>query len=357
MSRLLEAVRMLKDDHDNGASVLATKALEALMDLTAEIHNPFIAQDLWESICQCGWELKNARPSMDAAIGGALIMALSHVRTKWDAEFGPNWPTGGCRGTTMKNAAIAAIKEIRDTRKKALECLTTEFTTWMRGKCEDLTGRSIRILTLSYSSSMKACLLAALQNLPKLNIELRIMESRPRFEGVSLSLALFKDIDQKDRHRLSIQVESDASVAMLARDLDIVLLGADRISRSGCVSNKIGSLAAVLCAKALSPTAKVVVVSESDKIVLDTNLQNHAEEANDNSEIRVAWGKNWERSEKELQLENGRGELLTRNVYFETVEGRYIDEYICERGILSVEDVERVSINRGEKEAQIFGQF
>jgi translation initiation factor 2B subunit (eIF-2B alpha/beta/delta family) len=354
MLQLEDAVRTLQDDHDNGASVLATHALKLLINLTAETENPYIAQHLWENICSYGRELKNARPSMDAAIGGALLSALSNVKARWDAEFGPEWASGGCRGSKMKNVAVSAIEESIETRKKAILSLAEHFVAWMKAKDQKLGGRPIRILTLSYSSSMKACLSALLPALPELVIDLRILESRPRFEGALLGLALRQDLKQGSEHRLLIQVESDCSVAMLAKDIDIVLLGADRISRSGCVSNKMGSFAAVLCARALAPNAEVVILSESDKIVIDTDLKTHAEEKNDKFEIRRAWGERWERTEKELKLGATQG-LVTKNVYFETVEGKHIDRFICETGVLSKEDVKRVSIQRGVKEEEIFG--
>lgn len=353
---LEDAVRQLQDDHDNGASILATAALESLKKLTQTVENPYIAQHLWENLCLFGWELKNARPSMDAAIGGALITALSSVKAKWDTEFGSGWPSGGCRGSRMKDAAVVAIEEAIQARKKTLKLLTEEFAEWMNYQNQDMGNRPIKILTLSYSSSMKACLSAALRDIPNFEVELRILESRPRFEGAFLALALLKDLGKEEAHRLKVQVESDSSVAMLAKDVDFVLLGADRISRSGCVSNKIGSLVACLCVKEFSPGAKVVVLSENDKIVVDESLEGHAEEENDKAEIRAAWGEKWENLEKELGLNSGEG-VVTRNVYFETVEGRHVDLYICEKGVLEREDVTRISVERGVKEAEIFGSF
>lgn len=353
---LEDAVRQLQDDHDNGASILATAALESLKKLTQTVENPYIAQHLWGNLCLFGWDLKNARPSMDAAIGGALIAALSSVKAKWDGEFGTSWPSGGCRGSKMKDAAAVAIEEAIQTRKKTIKLLTEEFAKWMNYQNQDLGNRPVKILTLSYSSSMKACLSAALHEIPNFEVELRILESRPRFEGASLALALLKDLGKEEAHRLKVQVESDASVAMLAKDVDFVLLGADRISRSGCVSNKIGSLVAVLCAEEFSPEAKVVVLSESDKIVVDESLEGHAEEENDSVEIRAAWGEKWEKMEKDLGLKSGEG-VVTRNVYFETVEGRHVDLYICEKGVLEREDVTRISVERGVKEEEIFGSL
>jgi methylthioribose-1-phosphate isomerase len=68
------------------------------------------------------------------------------------------------------------------------------------------------------------------------------------------------------RARLNVRILPDCAVATAAREAQLLLLGADRISASGNVSNKIGSLAAAVCIKTLNPKAQVVVVSDADKI-------------------------------------------------------------------------------------------
>jgi len=72
---------------------------------------------------------------------------------------------------------------------------------------------------------MKECLEIALKTLHGLRIELRIMESRPGCEGAFLASALSNAFnvegDDGDMRgsTLSIQVEPDSSVAMLAKDV------------------------------------------------------------------------------------------------------------------------------------------
>ena len=80
---------------------------------------------------------------------------------------------------------------------------------------------------------------------------------------------------RKVEERLTLRILPDCAVATAVQDAHLVLLGADRISAEGDVSNKIGSLAAAVSAKGVgiddgSPanTAPVVVVvSDVDKIV------------------------------------------------------------------------------------------
>ncbi len=83
-------VRMLKEDHENGARILATNAVRVLGDVVKELS---VAPELslsvaafWDALCFAGFQLKAARPSMDAAIGGALIKALFAIRAAWKED-------------------------------------------------------------------------------------------------------------------------------------------------------------------------------------------------------------------------------------------------------------------------------
>lgn len=101
---------------------------------------------------------------------------------------------------------------------------------------------------------------AALEDLETL--ELRILESRPLFEGASLASSLlsqFKSQFPQGTKNLEVKIYTDASAAHAATGVDLVLLGADRISSTKGVSNKTGSLPAVLSAKHIQPSVKVLV--------------------------------------------------------------------------------------------------
>jgi methylthioribose-1-phosphate isomerase len=67
--------------------------------------------------------------------------------------------------------------------------------------------------------------------------------------------------------RLRMVIATDASVGILSKDVDLVIIGADRISEAGDMSNKTGSLAAVLASKEVTHGSAIVVcISEADKI-------------------------------------------------------------------------------------------
>ncbi|KAG4432717.1 hypothetical protein IFR05_011795 [Cadophora sp. M221] len=85
-----------------------------------------------------------------------------------------------------------------------------------------------------------------------------------------MASVIVKQAGESESNRLEITIATDVSVALMAKDVDFVLLGTDRINEGGDVSNKTGSYPAVLCAQALSyispVTVKVVVLSGIEKV-------------------------------------------------------------------------------------------
>lgn len=349
---------MLQEDFQNGARVLATNAAGALKDVIIEQGEiAQTAEELWNASCLAGSKLKNARPSMGAAIGNALVQALSAVKNAWEKELGSNWMKIEGVETVRWMARIGA-KQVQVTitqRNESAGRLADVFTLWCSKKSRSIPGpHPLKILTLSYSSSLKACILKALRERPELQLDIRIIESRPRCEGADFGIALHNEFYSEDtaNGRLSIQMAPDSSVAMLAKDVDVVLLGADRISSSGDVSNKRGSLAVTLCAKALSPNVEAVIVSESDKIAIPGTMDEHAEESNDPHEVTDLWDlPGLRRGDKPLE------HCKILNGYFEWVPSKWIDAYICEIGTLSKQDIMTISRRTEEMEKEVFGSL
>ncbi|KAM0236536.1 hypothetical protein ACHAPO_005168 [Fusarium lateritium] len=81
---------------------------------------------------------------------------------------------------------------------------------------------------------------------------------------------------------LDLNVHTDASVGVVARGIDIVLNGADLIDRTAAVSNKVGSLPTILIARYIAPQAKVVALSEKEKVLPFSPL---GQEENDLQEV------------------------------------------------------------------------
>ena len=225
---LQNGVRMLQEDHDNGASILATNAVKVLGEVLSELAVGSITlPDLWRCLCLAGWKLKGARPAMDAAIGGALVQTLMAIKEAWLVECKVDDDMLSEDFTTLNEQELSRLKDIAISaldleiqRRVGGTRMARAFMLWLEKNVQELGERPVRILTLSYSSTMKKCLEVALREMPDFRIELRIMESRPLCEGAVLASSLSNVFHSEgDRNRLSIQVEPDSSVAMLAKDV------------------------------------------------------------------------------------------------------------------------------------------
>lgn len=159
---------------------------------------------------------------------------------------------------------------------------------------------SVSILTLSGSSSITSFLQQLASQSHFATIDLRVLKSRPLFEGVSPAASLVR-YAQSDAAaslglgaptKIKVNIYTDASVSMAANGVDVVLLGADRI-----VSNKTGSLPAVLAAKRNTllgqedsstsdrRTAKVIVLGETEKNATPGATHKHVVEDNDPTQL------------------------------------------------------------------------
>ncbi|PGG96577.1 hypothetical protein AJ79_09526 [Helicocarpus griseus UAMH5409] len=375
---LSNALLDLRTDHISGAKELATKAVGSLVRIAQSIGNTLVeeiragerrggerhgsslspVERWWEACRKAGWILATyGRPSMNAAITRAVVRGLERAEGVMRHGDGEGAISNGIE--RMWN--YLREREESDPRRGIAGGLR-EFL-YEKGAIElEGTVRVVRVLTLSNSSTIRGALRGVLEMESTerrggggLMIQLRIMESRPLCEGVGLARDLVqsaKAIEARDR--LHIEIASDASVGILAEDVDVVLLGADRISDSGDVSNKTGSLSAALCAKAVSDKVSVVVLSDIDKISRPGAMEEHKEEDNDARELEDAWGQQLASS---INAEVWRAKVETRNVYFEWVPARYIDRYICETGVLDLNGIKEQSHQALDAERRLFGGF
>ncbi|KAK2740707.1 hypothetical protein FQN55_008761 [Onygenales sp. PD_40] len=396
----------LRTDHTSGAKELATRAIVSLVriaeiigarlideteaDKTREVggklrgspHSP--VETWWESCRKAGWILtKYGRPSMNAAITSAIVKALDRRRLGLpelkEGEYGVLGPkrevdeeTGGGDGAEQIRLGIDRMHEYLTQRyegeqQASIAAGLRDFL-WEKSRSEvDIWEEKIRVvkvLTLSSSSTIRSALIAVLEAENRdnpntgLNIQLNIMESRPLCEGVGTARDLVQAaqaIGATDR--LRIRIASDASVGILARDVDVVLLGADRISEEGDVSNKTGSLAAAVCSKVVSDRVSVAVISDLEKIARPGAMSQHKDEENDAQELERIWGGQPEGTMGTISTQLWQTVVECKNVYFEWVPAKYIDRYICETGILDGDGIKEQSQLVLQAEKQLFGCF
>ncbi|KAJ5223981.1 hypothetical protein N7468_008523 [Penicillium chermesinum] len=317
---LRSGLEQLKTDHKSGANELASIALKSFRDVLMHLHND---PNWWETARKAAWHLwKNGRESMGAATLNVLLHTLAELRKTIgnNLEEERNW-----------DRSLAAVDYQLEERRKIDLRIKESFTLYLQANflppAKARSCDTLSILTLSASSTIRDSILDAFAALPIPRLDLRILESRPLFEEVPPS---------SDRS-LNMTIYTDASAALASADVDFALLGADRISHLGDVSNKTGSLPAVLSAKHVHPEVKVLVLSGLDKIAEPGT--EHEVENNDRTEIISSWlangGKGVKVIESGLSATQSRTNCIVevKNIYFEWVPRGLIDEYICEEGI------------------------
>jgi translation initiation factor 2B subunit (eIF-2B alpha/beta/delta family) len=360
-------LKALKDDHHSGAGVLASVALEMLSKIVQgeDLKSASTTDEFWRELRMVAWHLaKNGRPSMGAAIEAAILKVTEMVIVDLpNPEIARSMEL-----STLKNIVERCIEARISKRGHSLHALGRSFEQFI----VLTTGRkneyktSITIVTLSSSSTITRSFAQLILNAAanEMTIKLCILESRPMFEGVAFANALLDPLiserygeDFKDVcSRLQVEIYSDASVAMVVKNADFVVIGADKVSPNGDVSNKIGSLAVAVLAKALQPSCTVVAVFETDKITCNNyKLEHDKVEFNDATEVTKAWPSGYKTNLDERKEIGYRVEV--KNAYFEWVPAAYIDQYITEEGALTPQDIERMSEKKAALEERIFGDL
>ncbi|KAJ9144218.1 Nagb/rpia/CoA transferase-like protein [Pleurostoma richardsiae] len=404
----------LKGDHQSGARQLAGVALRVLRGVVAEMDAPERpSEEWWAKVRFAAWHVwKNGRESMGAAIMSVLLAALKGVEEALEPYRGD----GSQQKQPAKkwhDAVLDALDEriaIRE-RSTSAKLISEAFVLYLNEHFAErqAAGEPIKILTLSESSTITACLRHALLHTDYL-FDLRVLESRPLYEGVSLAASVVKEAlwvpsspaKEPSQPRLTVTLFTDASAALAASSADVVLLGADRVASSGAVSNKTGSLPAVLSAKHVSAgKCRTVVLSESEKVAPPGSPAEHVVEDNDAGQLVEAWqaGLNSERvrqaagtlsqvrtaersaakegeqeQQQQEQEDQGGGSVGTagggagavggdtvrvevRNVFFEWVPAELVDGYVTENGLWTVDDIEKHSAMLGAEQERLFGDL
>ncbi len=341
-------LQALKNDHDHGAEALGGLALGTLRNAIhgEDLQGSQTPEEFWRDLRLVAWILaKNGRPDMGPAIEGALFSAISDIANVIEKQGKSVYEAGGLEGLPIKGFKEMALDSIDETiamRKARMGVVSLSCLDYISdseaGKRALATKGTINILTLSYSSSVTRGIKEVISDASRagVRINLRVLESRPRFDGI----AFVKDIlssnfagggggEKIDLSLLNISIISDASVAFAARDADFVLIGSDKISADGDVSNKIGSLPACVIAKTLRPECKVVVVATTDKITSEV-VDERAPVDYAPAEITAAYPLELAAVVMDGGLHGAKVEV--KNVYFEWVPAKWIDVYVTEAG-------------------------
>ncbi|KAL2264505.1 hypothetical protein VTJ83DRAFT_7015 [Remersonia thermophila] len=379
---LRAGLHKLATDHESGAAALSEAALKTLSDVVRclsehDLHDAGDEREewkwWWDRIRMAAWHLwKNGRESMGAAILGKVLVVLARMEKAAREAAEDSVPAGAKRKDIWKDLALRAISTPSDEASEPSASVPSAFSDYIIQKFpERIKSREpIAILTLSDSGTVRSCLRHAVDEI-KIVLDLRVLESRPLYEGVSLAATLAKHLsstgDPKFPHKVTLY--TDASAALASVNVDVVLLGADRIASSGAVSNKTGSLPAVLAAKHMAPRARVAVVGGTEKIAPPGRPEDHVVEDNGAEQVRRAWGGlhnsdgvrgGAEELQRALSAPSANASAVRTeipNVFFEWVPPELIDAYVTEAGVWTRERIAEHSVKLGAEVARLLGNL
>lgn len=320
---LAAGLRALQDDHESGARQLASTALDIYLDVIPRIETSD-RDTWWKNVRFAGWHLwKNGRESMGAPILSVILSSLDIIEKKLQLA------TQDASGTLSKDfiqQVCAAIKQFGQERQQSGTKIAHAFASFLQHNVPS--SKPLKIVTLSSSSTITSSITHVLASTSR-PLDIHVLESRPLFEGVKAARHM-SSLIQNTNGKSTVSIHTDASAALASEDADVLLLGADLIDESGNVSNKTGSLPAVLAAKHVSPGVKVVVLSEKEKVL---PFEPPGHEENEGEELVRGW-------REMLGSDTGLQGLSVKNVYFEWVPARLVDVYLTEDGAEGTEHVE-----------------
>ncbi|ETS74224.1 hypothetical protein PFICI_14090 [Pestalotiopsis fici W106-1] len=349
---LTDGLKALQNDHESGARVLAASAVRILRDVIYKLPPPGQSDDSAKVIRMAAWHLcYNGRESMGAAITSSIVTVLDKIEEVLK-KVKTN-PEG------QKDEVLSEIDKFLEQRDSAVDRLRGFFVEHIIANTFDNRNPqdTLSVLTMSYSSTISGSLLAAARSL-NVALDLRILESRPLCEGVTLASKLLEEATPEDN--VNVTLYSDASAAIAAQGVDAFLLGADRISAEGDVSNKTGTLPTALSTRYVSPNAKIIVLSEVEKIAGPGPINEHGVEENDPAELWRSWN-NTVKGASILVQYTGKSHENTshstasvKNIYFEWLPASFVNTYITDEGSWSLKDIRAKSSEIGKQTTRFF---
>ena len=221
---LFTALEEVRRERIRGAAWSALRVLEGLLDsLNANKKLCGINEKVYGMII-------DANPSMSSLYWVATVFKK------------------GCELGDPENYLRKLLFEISEARRKIPDVSLVIFE------------RGTKVLTLSYSSNVELVLRNAFRR--GVLGQVIALESRPGGEGINLAQNLKK-------FGVNIRVVPDSTMHIYLKKVDIIMVGADSITRDGCLVHKVGT--ELLAREALKEKRPLFVVFEPFKINIGFN--------------------------------------------------------------------------------------
>jgi len=163
-------------------------------------------------------------------------------------------------------------------------------------------------------------------------LQVFVDETRPRNQGASLTAW------ELDQHGVPhhLLVDNAGGHLMQHGEIDVVIVGTDRVSRQGDVANKIGTYLKALAAKDNNIPFYVALPSSTFDLELLDGVKDIPIEERDQDEVRKIFGKDSEG--KTLQVQVCPDRTPARNPGFDVTPARLITGLITEKGLLEAKE-------------------
>jgi methylthioribose-1-phosphate isomerase len=253
----------------------------------------------------------------------------------------------GAAGEKRERARLAA-REIADGDAECCRQIGLHGAELIRAAAAKKGGGPVNILThcnagwlafVDYGSALSPVYAAFDRGIA---VHVWVDETRPRNQGASLTAW------ELARHGVSHDLIADNAGGHLMQHgmVDLVITGADRVTRRGDAANKIGTYLKALAAKENGVPFYTALPSSTFDFTMDDGLEEIPIEERDPSELRFISGKTAEGGIETVQI--CPDESPARNWGFDVTPARYITGLISERGICKASEEGIRSLYPGE---------
>jgi methylthioribose-1-phosphate isomerase len=300
-----------------GAGLIGAAAAFGMYLAALEVKSP---ADFEKNLLEAAAVLKGTRPTASNLAWAADRMLALLLEAPGGLE-------------SKREAARRAAQEIADEDAECCRRIGLHGAELIRAISEKKHGEPVNILThcnagwlafVDYGSALSP-VYAAFDG--GIAVHVWVDETRPRNQGASLSAW------ELARHGVSHDLIADNAGGHLMQHgmVDLVITGADRVTRRGDAANKIGTYLKALAAKENGVPFYVALPSSTFDFTMSDGLKEIPIEERDPSEQRFVSGKTAEGKLETVQI--CPDESPARNWGFDVTPARYITGLISERGI------------------------